>query len=144
MIQTTLAEDNYHQRHQYITNHEVEHHIDHNQEITIIIIITQILEIIEIIKDIGDQTTTITEVPAITEIITAETEVIVTIEFITIIDTTIVYQVQDIQTETIQDNSHHITKIIVIIAIIDKDTTAEILVETTNIDNVLINIEFTK
>ena len=138
MIQTTLTEDNYHQRHQYITIHEVEHHIDHNQEITIIIIITQILEIIEIIKNIGDQTTTITEVPAITEIITVETEVIVTIEIITIIDTTIVDQVQDILTETIQDNSHHITKIIVIIAIIDKDTTAEILVETTNIDIVLI------
>ena len=67
-----------------------------------------------------------------------ETEVIVTIEIITIIDTTIVDQVQDIQTKTTQDNSHHITKIIVIIAITDKDTTAEILVETTNIDNVLI------
>ena len=97
-----------------------------------------ILEIIEIIKDIGDQTTTITEVPVITETIIVETEVTVTIEIITITDTTIVDQVQDIQTETIQDNSHHITKIIVIIAIIDKDTTAEILVETTNIDNVLI------
>ena len=82
MIQITLTEDNYHQRHQYATIHEIEHHIDRNQEITIIIIITiitQILEIIEIIKDIGDQTTTITEVPAITEIITVETEVIVTI-----------------------------------------------------------------
>ena len=100
--------------------------------------ITQILEILEIIKDIGNQTTTITEVPVITETITVETEVTVTIEIITITDTTIVDQVQDIQTEAIQDNSRHITKIIVIIAIIDKDTTAEILVETKNIDNVLI------
>ena len=137
MIQTTLTEDNYHQRHQYITIHEVEHHIHHNQEIAIIII-TQILEIIEIIKDIGNQTTTITGVPVITETIIVETEVTVTIETITITDTTIVDQVQDIQTEAIQDNSQHITKIKVIIAIIDKDTTAEILVETTNIDNVLI------
>ena len=93
---------------------------------------------IEIIKDIGNQTTTITGVPVITETIIVETEVTVTIETITITDTTIVDQVQDIQTEAIQDNSQHITKIIVIIAIIDKDTTAEILVETTNIDNVLI------
>ena len=140
MIQTTLTKDNYHQRHQYTTIHEVEHHIDHNQEIAIIkiIIITQILEIIEIIKDVGDQTTTITEVPVITKTITVETEVTVTIEIKTITDTTIVDQVQDIQTETIQDNSHHITKIIAIIAIIDKDTTAEIRVGTTNIDNVLI------
>ena len=136
MIQTTLTEDNYHQRHQNITIHEVEHHINHNQKIAIII--TQILEIKEIIKDIGNQTTTITEVPVITESITVETEVTVTIEIITILDTTIVDQVQDIQTKTIQDNSHHITKIIVIIAKVDKDTTAEILVETTKIDNVLL------
>ena len=132
-------EDKYHQRHQYITTHEVENHKDNNQEITIIIIIiiiTQILEIIEIIKNIGDQATTITEVPAITEIITVETEVIVTIEVIT--DTTIVDQAQDIQTETTQNNSHHKTKIIVIIAITDKDTTARILVGMTNIDNVRI------
>ena len=136
MIQTTLTDDNYHQRHQYITNHEVEHNLDHSQEIAIIV--TQLLEIIEILKDTVNQTTTITEVPVITETITVETEVTVTIEIITITDTTIVDQVQDIQTKAIQDHSHHITKPIVIIAIIDKDTTAEILIETTNIDNVLI------
>ena len=134
MIQTTLTEDNYHQRHQYTTIHEVEHHIDRNQGIAIIV--TQILEIIKTTKDIENQIITITEALVITETITIETEVTATIEIITITGTTIVDQVQDIQTETIQDNNHHITKIIVIITIIDKDTTAEIIIETTNIDNV--------
>ena len=34
-IQITLTEDNYHQRHRYITIHEVEPHTDHNQGIII-------------------------------------------------------------------------------------------------------------
>ena len=134
LTQTTLTEDNYHQSHQYITIHEAEHNTDHNQG-TII----PILEIIGYTKDTENQRTTITEVQVITETITAETEVTATIERTFITNTIIVDQVRDIQTETTQDNNHHITEIIItIITITDKDITAETQILTTNIDNVLV------
>ena len=142
MIQITLTEDNYHQRHRYITIHEVEPHTDHNHET--IIITTQILEIIGIIKDIGNHIITITEVQVIIETITVEAEETATIE-ITIITDTIVDQVQDIRSETTQDNNHLITEIITTITILDKDITAEIQTETTDLDNVqVVTIEITQ
>ena len=142
MIQITLTEDNYHPRHRYITIHEVEPHTDHNHET--IIITTQILEIIGTIKDIGNQIITITEVQVIIETITVETEETATIE-ITIITDTIVDQVQDIQIEKTLDNNHHTTEIIITITITDKDITAEIQTETTDLDNVqVVTIEITQ
>ena len=143
MIQITLTEDNYHQRHRYITIHEAEPHTDHNQGT--IIITTKILEIIGIIKDTGSHTITITEVQVITEKITVEAEETATIEITIIIDT-IVDQVQDIQTETTQDNNHHIKEIITtIITTTDKDIPAEIQTETTDLDNVqVVTIEITQ
>ena len=149
MIQITLTEDNYHQRHQYITIHEAEPHTDQNQGTiitTTIITTTQIIEIIGVIKDTGNHTITITEVQHITETITVEAEETATIE-ITIITDTIVDQVRDIQTETTRDNNHHITEIIIItiITITDKDITAEIQTETTDLDNVqVVTIDITQ
>ena len=128
-------EDNYLQHHQYTTVHEAEPHTDHNQET--IIITMQILEIIGVIKDTGNHTITITEVQVITETITVEAEETATIETTIITDTKIVDQVRDIQTQTTQDNNHHITEIIItIITISDKDITAKIQTETTDLDNV--------
>ena len=74
MTQTTSMEDNYHQRHQYTTIHEAEHHTDHNQEV--ITIVTHIPEITEITKRIENQRITITEVSAIIKTIIVGTEVI--------------------------------------------------------------------
>ena len=64
----------------------------------------------------------------------------------TIIIDTIVDQVQGIQTETTQDNNHHITEIIItIITITDKDITAEIQTETTELDSVqVVTVEITQ
>ena len=104
----------------------------------------QILEILGIIKDIGNHIITITEVQVIIETITVEADETATIK-ITIITDTIVDQVQDIRTETAQDNNHHITEIITTITIIDKDITAEIQTETTDLDNVqVVTIEITQ
>ena len=97
-----------------------------------------------IIKDIGNHIITITEVQVIIETITVEAEETATIE-ITIITDTIVDQVQDIGTETTQDNNHHITEKIITITITDKDITAEIQTETTDLDNVqVVTIEITQ
>ena len=87
---------------------------------------------------------TITEVQVLIETITVEAEETAIIE-ITIITDTIVDQVQDIQTETTQDNNHHITEIITTITITDKDITAEIQTRTTDLDNVqVVTIEITQ
>ena len=95
-------------------------------------------------KDIGNHIITITEVQVKIETFTVEAEETATIE-ITIITDTIVDQVQDIRTETTQDNNHHITEIIITITITDKDITAEIQTETTDLDNVqVVTIEITQ
>ena len=94
--------------------------------------------------DIENHIITITEVQVIIETITVEAEETATIE-ITIITDTIVDQAQDIQIETTQDNNHHRTEIIITITITDKDITAEIQTETTNLDNVqVVTIEITQ
>ena len=99
---------------------------------------------IGIIKDIGNDIITITEVQVIIETITVEAEETATIE-ITIITDIIVDQFQDIRTEITQDNNHHITEIIITITITDKDITAEIQTETTDLDNVqVVTIEITQ
>ena len=94
--------------------------------------------------DIEKHIITITEVQVIIETITVEAEETATIE-ITIITDTIVDQAQGIQTETTQDNNHHITQTIITITITDKDITAEIQTETTDLDNVeVVTIEITQ
>ena len=120
------TEDNYHQHHQYTTVQEVEHHIDHNQEITTIIRHITIETTIRI-------TNIIVETQVITETISLEVEQTATTETIVTIDITIVDQTQDIQTVVNQDTNHHITEIIIII-ITYKDSTAEIQIELTDTD----------
>ena len=94
--------------------------------------------------DIENHIITITEVQVIIETITVEAEETATKE-ITIITDKIVDQVQDTQTETTQDNNHHITEIITTITITDKDITAKIQAEATDLDNVqVVTIEITQ
>ena len=115
--------------------HEVEHHIDHNQEL--IPTIPHITETIEIIKDIETRIIIITiEAEVIIETIIIEAELTVTTETLIIIDTTIADQTQDTQTAVTQDSIHRITEIIIFITIIiDKDVIVNAQTKVTDTDN---------
>ena len=115
----------------YNSSQEIEHHIDHNQEITTIIRHITIETTIRITK------ITI-ETQVIAETISIEVEQTATTETIVTIDITIVDQTQDTQTVVNQGTNHHITIITIIIIIIiitNKDSTAEIQIELTDTDN---------